>query len=68
MELTEETLKRIATNIADLTIIIIAMRAVLVQLGGNPPELDWILSGIHDSPEFQQICDQILAHLKGGLS
>jgi hypothetical protein len=67
MELTEDMLRRIAINIADLRTSIIALRIILVQLGGNPPELDWILRGIHDSPEFQQICDQILEQLKGSL-
>jgi hypothetical protein len=67
MELTEEILRQIAINIADLRTTIIALRIILVQIGAHPPELDGILSGMHDSPEFQQICDQILEQLKGSL-
>jgi hypothetical protein len=67
MELTEEVLRRIATNIAEIITTMIALRLILVQLGANIPELDWMLSGVQDSPEFQQICDNILEQLKGGL-
>jgi hypothetical protein len=66
MELTEEMLKRIANNIADLRLKFSLVRHALIQLGVNSQELDRATSQAQETLEFQRIRDHILEQLKGG--
>jgi len=64
--LTEDMLRRIANNIADLRLKFSLVRDALVRMGANLEELDRIADQELEKPEFQQLRDQILEQLKGG--
>jgi hypothetical protein len=66
MELTEEMLKRIAGNIADLRLKFGLVREVLIQMGANQKELDRITNQVLEGPEFQKARDLVLEQLRGG--
>ena len=66
IELTEDMLRRIANSIGDLRLKIALVRELLTQMGANPEELDRVANQTLQMPEFQHLCNQIFAHLKGG--
>jgi hypothetical protein len=66
MELTDDMLRRIANNFADLRFKYGLLRQVAVQMGVNPAELDRATNETLETPEFQQLRDQIFEQLKGG--
>jgi hypothetical protein len=66
MELTEDILRRIAHNIADLRLKFSLAREVLVQMGAYPEELDRVMNKTLETPDFHQLRDQIYEQLKGG--
>lgn len=66
MEFTEEMLKRIATQLADLRLRFSLLREVLIQMGAKPQELDRVMNQALHEPEFQKLRDQLLEQLRGG--
>lgn len=67
MELTEEMLKRIAGQIAELRIQYSLIREVLIQMGAaNASELDRVTREAIQGPVFQQARDLVLEALRGG--
>jgi hypothetical protein len=65
MELTEEMLKRIAGNIADLRVKFMLVQEVLVQMGADREALDKVMNQALDGPEFQKARDLVLEQLRG---
>jgi hypothetical protein len=65
MELTEEMLKRIAGNIADLRIKVMLLQEVVVQMGADREALEKIANQTLDGPEFQKARDLVLEQLRG---
>ena len=66
MELTEEMLKRIANQFADLRLRYSLIREVLIQMGANSDELDRIARQATEGPVFQKACALALEQLRGG--
>jgi hypothetical protein len=66
MEFTEDMLRRIANNIADLRLKFSLAREVLVQIGAYPETMDRVMAETIETPDFQQLRDQVYEQLKGG--
>lgn len=66
MELTEDMLKRIAIDIADLRVRLNLVQQVLNQLGVNSQEFDQVVKQTAEKPEFRRFCGDIFEQLKGG--
>ena len=69
MELTDNTLKRIATHIINLTTQIHALKIILVErLDVDPQLVDRLMQETHEpqhQAQYQSMCDQLFEHLKG---
>jgi hypothetical protein len=66
MELSEDMLKRIASEITELRLQFGLMREVVIQLGAKPGELDRIMNEVLHGPVFQQAHALVLEKLRGG--
>jgi hypothetical protein len=67
MELTEDTMRIIAMNIADLRLRLDLLQRVVIREGPVAEGFDKLVEQTRETPEFQEICDEILEQLKGDL-
>ena len=69
MEMTDETLRRIAANIVTLTHQIQALEIILIErLKVDPQLVNKLMNEIHDpqhQEQYQSWCNQVFEQLKG---
>jgi len=66
MEVTEDTMRIIAMNIADLRLRLDLLQRVVIREGPVTEGLENLVKQTRETPEFQAACDQILEQLTGG--
>ena len=67
MEITEDTLKIIAVNIADLRLRFDLLQRVVIRESSVAEGFDKLVDQTRETWEFQGLCDDILEQLKGNL-
>jgi hypothetical protein len=65
MEFTEDILKRIADNLADLRLRVSLLEQIVAQHHPESEEFEEVVRQATETPDFQQFRTQVLEQLKG---
>ena len=66
MEFTEDRLRRIADNIADLRLRVSLMGQMITQHSPTSEEVEGVVKQATEAPDFQLFRTKVLEQLKGG--